>query len=188
MKSILSKLIATPGVVIGPFIIFPLFYIVSAFGLGYIGNYGLFLMFLSCIRILPNTKTLIFEAAMPGKREKSIDARYILALIIITFYTVLMALIGIGDKSSDLFGFEIFISIVFLSIEYPVIFLLSEKLHGILTALIAALLMLSLYITNNNWKVDIFGSFTIWFALGMAIFIVSSIITANIYKKRGANC
>lgn len=185
MKAILSKLMSTSGVVIGPFILFPLFYIISALCFGYKGNYGLFLMFLSCLLILPSNKVLMFEASMPGKREKSIDARYVLALIIIIFYTVLMSLIGLDGKGGDLFGFEIFLSVLFLSIEYPVIFLSSEKIHGITTAVIAALLILALYITHNYWTQGNCGNFVIWVALGIVLFAVSRTITVKLFLKKG---
>lgn len=188
MKAMLSKLMKSSGVIIGPFIIFPLFYLISALVLGYRGNFGLFLMFLSCIRILPNNKALMFEASMPGKRDKSINARYILSVVIITFYTILMALIGFDSKGFDQLGFEIFISMFLLSIEYLVIFLFSEKIHGIATALVAALLILALYSTNNLWPEESIGNFFIWIICGIFLFAISRIIIVKLFLKKGVTC
>ena len=179
---------ASPSAISGPFIIFPLFYIICALCLGYRGTYGLFLMFLACIAILPGSKCMMFEASLPGKREKSIDARYVLALIIIVFYTVLIGLLGLDGKGLEQFGFELFLVMLLLSIDYPAMFLLNARFKGVITGALSAVLLIGLLNTSKTICPGTSGYFLIWIASGAALLAVSRAVTVKLYKRRGVTC
>ena len=182
MKAILSKIMATPNVILGVFILAPLFYFISTF---FIGNIGVFLIFLSCIFIPTNRNVLMFELSMPGKREKSIDARYILSLIIIAFYTILIAIVGLGEKGPNQFGFEIFFVMFLLSLIYPVIFLLTEKVHGITIGISAALLVGAVNGSRMIWPEGSIINFVLWIVIGIVLLAVSRTITVKLFLKKG---
>ena len=153
------------------------------------GNvFGTFLVWLSCIIILPSNRCLMFEFSLPGKRSRSVDARYITALVIMTFYAAITALLGFGGKGPDQFGYEIFVLMLLVSVVYPTMFLISEKMKALFVGMLSAMLIIGIDFDKSVWPYGNWSDFFMWIVLGVVLLIISRMITVGILNKRGVAC
>lgn len=163
--------------------------ILVAISTAFPGNvFGTFLVWLSCIIILPSNRCLMFECSLPGKRSLSVDARYITAFVIMTFYAVITALLGYGGKGPDQFGYEVFVLMLLVSVVYPLMFLLSEKMKGFCVGLISAFLIIGINTDKSIWPYGELKDFFIWIVVGVIFLAISRMVTVKILNRRGAAC
>ena len=153
------------------------------------GNvFGTFLVWLACIIILPSNRCLMFEFSLPGKRSLSVDARYMTALVIMTFHSGITALLGFGGMGPDQFGYEVFVLMLLVSVVYPLMFLLSEKMKGFCVGLLSALLIIGINSDKSIWPDGELRDFFMWIVLGVVLLTASRMVTVGILKRRGASC
>ena len=184
MKAMLSRIKSSSNT-----IFLSLLLILVLISTAFPGNvFGTFLVWLTCIIILPSNRCLMFEFSLPGKRSRSVDSRYMTALVIMTFYAVITALIGFGGKGPDQFGYEVFVLMLLVSVVYPLMFLLSEKMKGFCVGLISALLIIGINFDKSIWPYGELRDFFMWIVFGVALLTVSRIVTVWILNKRGAAC
>ena len=184
MKAIMSRLKSSSNIWFLSILL-----ILLVFSYAFPGNvFGTFLVWLSCIIILPGNRCLMFESSLPGKRSLSVDARYITALLIMTIHAVVTALLGFGCKGPDQFGYEVFILMLLVSVVYPMMFLLSEKMKGFSVGLLSAFLIVGINSDKSIWPYGELSDFFMWMVLGMALLAISRMLTVWVLNKRGVSC